>query len=89
MEKYRWMYDVYPKVAVMLRSDYRRRHKETRLRLAELLAQGPEAGLSRAEELYSSLCGEDPEDERLWTALFRIHERTGSALGLKAAVHRL
>jgi hypothetical protein len=86
---YRWMYNEDPQIALMLRSDLRRRHKETRLRLAELLAQGPEASLARAEELYSDLCAEDPENERLWTALFRIHERTGSVLGLKGAVNRL
>jgi DNA-binding SARP family transcriptional activator len=87
---YRWMYNEDPQVALMLRSDLRRRHKETRLRLAELLAQGPEeAALARAEELYSDLCAEEPENERLWAALFRIHERTGSVLGLKSAVHRL
>jgi hypothetical protein len=72
-----------------LRSDFRRRHKEVRLRLAQLLADGPEAGLARAEELYVGLCAESPEDERLWTALFRIHERTGSLLGLEGAVRRL
>ena len=49
----------------------------------------PEAGLARAEELYVGLCAESPEDERLWTALFRIHERTGSAMGLESAVRRL
>ena len=38
---YRWMYNEDPQIALMLRSDLRRRHKETRLRLAELLAQGP------------------------------------------------
>jgi hypothetical protein len=86
---YRWMYDEDPQIALTLRSDLRRRHKETRVRLAELLAQGNEAALARAEELYSGSCAEDPEDERLWTALFRIHERTGSVLGLKGAVHRL
>jgi hypothetical protein len=86
---YRWMYDEDPQVALTLRSDLRRRHKESRLRLADILAQGPEATLARAEELYSGLCAEDPDDERLWTALFRIHERTGSALGLKGAVRRL
>jgi hypothetical protein len=74
---YRWMYDESPQVALTLRSDFRRQHKEARLRLAELLARGPEEELGRAEELYSSLCAEDLEDERLWIALFRIHERSG------------
>ena len=86
---YRWMYDAEPQVALGLRSDFRRRQKEARLRLAQLLADGPEAGLGRAEELYWSLCAEDPEDERLWIAVFRIHERTGSSLGLEYAVRRL
>src|SRR6185312_3801607 len=78
---YRWMYDEDPQVALTFRSDYRLRYREARLRLAELLATGPEAGLLRAEELYLSLCAEDPDDERLWIAVFRIHERTGSSLG--------
>ena len=86
---YRWMYDEDPQVALTFRSDYRRRHKDARLRLAELLATEPEAGLARAEELYIGLCAENPEDERLWTALFRIHERAGSALGLESTVRRL
>jgi hypothetical protein len=30
-----------------------------------------------------------PKNEQLWTALFRIHERTGSSLGLRSAVRRL
>ena len=63
-------------------------HKEARLKLAGLLAEGPESGLARAEELYSALCGEDFDNEHLWTALFRIHERTGSSLGLESAVRR-
>jgi hypothetical protein len=83
------MFDAGPQVGLFLRSDYRRRHKDARLRLADLLANGPEAGLNRAEELYSGLCAEEPESEQLWTALFRIHERTGSALGLESAVRRL
>ena len=83
------MYDADPQVALTLRSDFRRRHKEVRLRLAQLLADGPDAGLARAEELYVGLCAESPEDEHLWTALFRIHERTGSMLGLDSAVRRL
>jgi len=89
MRDYRWLYSEDPQVGLMLRSDFRRRHKEARLKLAKLLAEGPESGLARAEELYWDLCGEDPENERLWTALFRIHERTGSSLGLEAAVRRL
>jgi hypothetical protein len=47
-----------------------------------LLAADSDAGLARAEELNCSLCAEEPENERLWTALFGIHEWTGSALGL-------
>src|SRR5579859_6626529 len=86
---FRWMYDG-AQIALTLRSDYRRQHRDARLHLAELLASGPEAGLARAEEeLYSSLCPEDPEDDRLWIALFRVREREGSALGLESAVRRL
>jgi hypothetical protein len=71
-----------------LGSDLHRAHKEARLRLAELLAAGPEAGLARAEELYWGLCAEDLENERLWIALFRIHERTGSSVSLGMVVRR-
>ncbi|MDQ6675365.1 MAG: LysM peptidoglycan-binding domain-containing protein [Chloroflexota bacterium] len=88
MPNYRWMYNEDPQVGLTLRSDFHRRYKEARLRLAELLARGPEEGLARAEDLYSGLCAEDLDDERLWIALFRIHERTGSALGLEGDVRR-
>jgi hypothetical protein len=88
MFNYRWMYDEDPQVGLMLRSNFRSRHKDARLKLAGLLADGPESGLARAEELFTGLCGEDPENERLWTALFHIHERTGSSLGLESAVRR-
>ena len=88
MFNYRWMYDEDPQVGIMLRSNFRSRHKDARLKLAGLLADGPESGLARAEELFTGLCGEDPENERLWTALFHIHERTGSSLGLESAVQR-
>jgi len=89
MRNYRWVYNADPQIGLMRRSDLRRQHKEARLMLAGLLAEGPESGLARAEELYAGLCGEDLENERLWTALFRIHERTGSSLGLESAVRRL
>jgi hypothetical protein len=69
----------------MLRRDFRRLHRDARLRLADLLVNGPEEGLARAEELYSALFAEDPEEERLWIALFRIHARTGSSHGLESA----
>jgi len=89
MASYRWMYDEGPQVSLTLCSDYRRLEREVRLRLAKLLGAGGMAGLARAEELYTSLCAEEPEDERLWTALFRVHERAGSSLGLESAVRRL
>jgi hypothetical protein len=85
---YRWMYDVYPQVALGLRSDFRGYHKEARLRLAELLAAGGEDGLQRAEDLYAGLCAENLADEHLWVALFRIYERTGNLAGLASAVKR-
>ena len=88
MRKYRWMYDADPQIALGRRGELRAMHKEARLKLAGLLADGPESGLARAEELYSALCGEDLDNEHLWTALFRIHERTGSSLGLESAVRR-
>jgi len=89
MASYRWMYDEGPQVSLTLCSDYRRREREARLHLAGLLAEGETTELARAAELYTSLCAEDPEDERLWTALFRVHERAGSSLGLESAVRRL
>jgi hypothetical protein len=85
---YRWLLEEEPQVAYTLGSDLRRAHKEARLRLAELLAAGPEAGLARAEELYWGLCAEDLDNERLWIALFRIHERTGSSVSLGIVVRR-
>jgi hypothetical protein len=45
------------------------------LRLAELLAAGPEESLGRAEDL---------DNERLWIALFLVHERTGSTVASAA-----
>ncbi len=39
---YRWMYDEDPQVALTLRSAFRRQHRDARLRLAELLVNGPE-----------------------------------------------
>src|SRR3979490_2157127 len=63
MLNYRWMYDEDPQIGLMLRSDFRSRHKDARLKLAGLLADGPESGLARAEELYSGLCGEDLEND--------------------------
>lgn len=56
--------------------------------VAELLADGPVNGLAGAEELYSALCAETLGDERVWIALFRIYERTGSLMGLDSAVRR-
>ena len=88
MRKYRWMYDADPQIALGWRGELCAMHKEARLKLAGLLVEGPESGLARAEELYSALCGEDLDNEHLWTALFRIHERTGSSLGLESAVRR-
>jgi hypothetical protein len=88
MPNFRWMYDD-PQVALTLRSDYQLHQREARLHLADLLAVGPEDGLARAAELYLSLCAETPEEERLWMALFRVHERAGNLLGLQSAERRL
>jgi hypothetical protein len=85
---YRWLYDG-ADIANTLRADYQRMQQEARLHLADLLAAGPEEGLVRASELYTGLCGENPEDERLWVSLFRVHERAGSLLGLQSAERRL
>jgi hypothetical protein len=85
---YPWLYDG-ESIALTLRSDYRRQHHDARLHLADLLAAGPADGLPRAAELYIELCGEEPEDERLWIALFRVHERAGDVLGLDSSVRQL
>jgi len=45
--------------------------------------------LGRAAELYTGLCAEEPNDERLWISLFRVHERAGELLGLHAAEQKL
>ena len=88
MPNYRWMYDG-AQIALTLRSDYQRMHRDARLHLADLLGSTDEAGVARAAELYTSLCAEEPEDERLWIGLFRAHERAGSLLGLQSAERRL
>ena len=72
---YRWMLDANESVALTLRSVFQRRHKER-----NCWPRGPVDGLARSDELYSGLCAENLGDERLWIALFRIHERTGSLM---------
>ena len=64
-------------------------HHDARLPFADLLAAGSPDGLARPTDLYIQLCAEDPEDERLWIALFRVHERAGDVLGLDSSVRRL
>jgi hypothetical protein len=86
--KYRWLYDEHPQVALTFRADYQARHKEARLRLAELLASGPEAGLARAEDLYSGLCAENLDDERFWIGRLHVHERTGNSVGLDGVLRQ-
>ena len=88
MPNYRWMSDS-AQIELTLRSDYQRLQPEARLHLADLLASAEEADLARAAELYTSLCAEEPEDERLWVGLFRAYERAGSLLGLQSAERRL
>jgi hypothetical protein len=64
------------------------RSQGARLRLAELLAAAPAAFLARTEEMYWELCAEEVDNEGLWIALFRIHERTGSSVSLGIVVRR-
>jgi nucleoid-associated protein YgaU/DNA-binding SARP family transcriptional activator len=85
---YWWLYQG-PALATTLRSDYLRLHREARMRLADLYVNGPDGGLPRAEELYVGLTAEDPTDEQLWAALFRVHARRSDSLGLDASVRRL
>jgi hypothetical protein len=82
------MYDN-TQIALTLRSDYQRVQRDARLHLADLLGAGDDSGLARAAELYTALCGEDPEDERLWIGLFRVYERAGDLLGLGRAERQL
>ena len=88
MPNHRWMYDG-AQIALTLRADYLRLEREARLHLAGLLAAGDQGALARAAALYTSLCAEDPEDESLWTGLFRVYERMGSLLGLHRAEGQL
>jgi DNA-binding SARP family transcriptional activator len=88
MPNYWWLYHG-AALAIGLRSDYRHQQWEARLRLAELRAAGPDVGLARAEELYAGLTAEDPLNEPLWVALFRVHGRRGDPIGLEASVRRL
>src|SRR5579872_5177686 len=50
---------------------------------------GDDSGLFHAAELYTVLCGEESEDERLWIGLFRVYERAGDLLGLGRAERQL
>ncbi len=84
---YRWL-DEGPRV-LDLRVKYARMQQEARRRLANLLTDGPDEGLARAEELYVGLAGENPLDHQLWEALARLHGRRNDLLGLEATVRRL
>jgi hypothetical protein len=86
---YWWLYNGHA-LATTLRSDYRRQERDVRLLLADLCSAGASAAeLMRAQDLYAGLTAEDPENERLWTALFRIHGRRADSMGLEAAARRL
>jgi hypothetical protein len=63
--------------------------RQARRRLADLLANGSNDGLARAEELYVGLVGDDPLDHRLWEALARLHGQRNDLLGLEATIRRL
>ena len=57
-----WLYDG-PRVAEVLRADYRQLSQEARRKLADLYAAGnDDAELRRARELYIGLTGELAED---------------------------
>jgi two-component SAPR family response regulator len=84
---YRWL-DEGPRI-VDLRVKYARMQQQTRRRVADLLADGNDQQMARAEELYIGLAEEDPLDHRLWEALARLHGRRMDLLGLEATARRL
>jgi len=84
---YRWL-DEGPRL-LDLRVKYARMHQQARRRLADLLANGTDQHLARAEELYIGLAGDDPLDHRLWETLARLHGRRSDLLGLEATARRL
>ena len=84
---YRWLDDG-PRL-VDLRVKYARLQQQARRRLADLLANGSDQQLGRAQELYIGLAEEDPLDHRLWEALARLHGRRNDLLGLEATARRL
>jgi two-component SAPR family response regulator len=86
---YAWLYDG-ASIATTLRPDYRRVQEEVRRHLADLCAEGSdEADLRRAQELYTELTGERPDDDHLWVALLRVQGRLGDLLGVQASLRRL
>ena len=80
--------DADPQIALGRRAELRAQHKEVRVKLAGRFADGPEPGLARAEELYWTV-RRGPDNENLWSAQFRLNERTGILFGLESAVRRL
>lgn len=84
---YRWLDDG-PRL-LDLRVKYSRMQCQVRRRLADLLANGTDEQLARAEELYIGLVADDPLDHRLWETLARLHGRRSDLLGLEATARRL
>jgi two-component SAPR family response regulator len=86
---YAWLYDG-AAIATTLRPDYRRIQEDLRRHLADLCAEGSQdAELLRAQELYTELTGERPDDDHLWVALLRVQGRRGDVLGVQTSVRRL
>jgi two-component SAPR family response regulator len=84
--RYAWV-DERDDSGVTLREHFRRHFQLASTRLAELYAQA--ADHVAAIEVYRELTEIDPGDERLWTALFRLHAERGDRLALIREEHRL
>jgi hypothetical protein len=60
--------DADPQIALGRRAELRAQHKEARVKLGRRLADSPEPGLARAEELYRVCAARTSTTECLWTA---------------------
>jgi hypothetical protein len=77
MSSYRWMYDADPQVALTLRSDFRRRHKEARLAPGYgLSAEGIAATHASSVISVGSARGRGTHPHPLWPA--SVSSRAGA-----------
>lgn len=85
--RYSWV-DERDESGVTLREFFRKNYMSASMRLADLYASEP-GGLDRARDVYRDLTELDPLDDRLWSALFRIHAERGDRPGLVREERRL